>query len=353
MTQAGLLDGPPVGPPGGQANPSPGPVPRPIVLVTGLSGAGKASILGMLEDLRFETVDNAPLGGLEDMLAGAPGPLAAGIDTRTRGFGPEPALATLVRLRRRPELAVTLIFATAEDAVLLRRYTETRRRHPLADPDPGPDPGPGINTSSGRRVADGIARERVLLESLQETADWIIDTSGLSLLELRRLVEGRFRPAGAPGLAINVVSFGFPKGLPREADLVFDLRFLRNPHYDPALRPLTGRDPMVAAHVEADPHFAGFWQRLTGFLDPLLPCYVAEGKKYLTVALGCTGGRHRSVLVAERLTDHFRRSGWQTEVTHREIGPDCNAVRSPGVADHATPNAGREAQLSIPLTSIP
>jgi RNase adapter protein RapZ len=315
---------------------------QPIVLVTGLSGAGKASILRVLEDLRYETVDNPPLDGLEALVDGAPGPLAAGIDTRTRGFAPALALATLARLRRRPELAVRLVFATAERAVLLRRYTETRRRHPLADPGPGADSG----------VSEGIRRERALLEPLQEAADWLFDTSGVALPELRRMVESRFRPADAPGLAISVVSFGFPKGLPREADLVFDLRFLRNPHYDTALRPLTGHAPAVAAFVQADPGYAGFWQRLTGFLDPLLPCYVAEGKKYLTIGLGCTGGRHRSVLVAERLVDHLRASGWRAEVTHREFGSTGKALCSPGVADSVAPNAGREAQLSIPSIAI-
>lgn len=322
--------------------------PRPIVLVTGLSGAGKASILRVLEDLRFETVDNPPLDGLEAMARGAPGPLAAGIDTRTRGFDPMLALAILARLRCCPALAPRLVFATAEETVLLRRYTETRRRHPLADPGMSAD-----RAGMGIRVADGIARERALLEPLHVAADWVVDTSALSLPDLRRMVEGRFSPADALGLAINIVSFGFPKGLPREADLVFDLRFLRNPHYDPVLRPQTGHDAAVAAHVEADPDYSEFWRRLTGFLDPLLPRYVAEGKKYLTVALGCTGGRHRSVLVAERLVDHLRRSGWRTEVTHREIGSEANPGRSPAVADLVAPNSGREAQSSIPSLPIP
>jgi UPF0042 nucleotide-binding protein len=169
-----------------------------------------------------------------------------------------------------------------------------------------------------------------MLEPLLDAADMVVDTSELTLPALRALIERRFRPEGLPGLLIHIQSFGFPKGLPRDADLVFDVRFLRNPHYVPALKPLTGRDPGVAAHVEADPDFAGFWQRLTGFVDPLLPRYVAEGKKYLTVALGCTGGRHRSVLVAERLADHLRSSGWRADVTHRELGSEGTAL--PGIA---------------------
>ena len=281
---------------------------RPVVLVTGLSGAGKASILRVLEDLGFETVDNPPLKVLEELVEDGDAPIAAGIDTRTRGFVPTGALVTLARLRRKPGIAVTLVFATAEDAVLLRRFTETRRRHPLA---------PG--GSLGNRVIDGIARESALLAPLRDAADLVVDTSDLPLPALRQMIERRFRPEGATGLAIQVISFAFPRGLPREADLVFDMRFLRNPHYVPALKPQTGRDPAVAAYVEEDPDFAAFWARLTGFIDPLLPRYVAEGKKYLTIALGCTGGRHRSVLVAERLADHLRSAGWRADVTHREL----------------------------------
>ena len=144
-------------------------------------------------------------------------------------------------------------------------------------------------------------------------------------------------------------SFAFPRGLPRDAELVFDLRFLRNPHYVPALKPLTGRDAAVAAHVEADPDFAGFWTRLTGFIDPLLPRYVAEGKKYLTVALGCTGGRHRSVLVAERLTDHLKGLGWRADVTHRELdGPSMSPGGSPATAASHAHTGGREALTPSP-----
>jgi len=295
----------PLQPPG--ARPAP-PGPRPFVLVTGLSGAGKASILRVLEDLGFETVDNPPLKVLEELVDDGEEPIAAGIDTRTRGFVPTQALVTLGRLRRRPGIAVSLVYVTAEDTVLLRRYTETRRRHPLA---------PG--GSLGNRVIEGIRREKELLTPLQDAADLVIDTSDLAMPALRQLIERRFRRDGMPGLNIQVMSFAFPKGLPREADLVFDVRFLRNPHYVPDLKPLTGRDRPVADYVEGDADFPGFWNRLTGFIDPLLPRYVAEGKKYLTVALGCTGGKHRSVLVAERLVDHLRSAGWRADVTHREL----------------------------------
>ena len=314
---------------------------RPVVLVTGLSGAGKASILRVLEDLGFETVDNPPLKVLEELVEDGEEPIAAGIDTRTRGFVPTRALVTLARLRRNPAIAVTLLFVTAEDPVLLRRFTETRRRHPLA---------PG--GSLGNRVIDGIAREKDLLSPLMDAADMVIDTSDLPLPDLRQMVERRFRREGTPGLSIQVMSFAFPRGLPREADLVFDVRFLRNPHYVPPLKPQTGRDPAVAAYVEGDLDFPGFWTRLVGFVDPLLPRYVAEGKKYLTIALGCTGGKHRSVLVAERLADHLRGAGWRADVTHRELALRETAGVPPVASGHRNP-APSEAREVAGGESVP
>jgi UPF0042 nucleotide-binding protein len=302
---------------------------RPVVIITGLSGAGRASILNMLEDLSFETVDNPPLAVLEALLGDGDLPIAVGVDTRSRGFDPPALLKILERLRLRPDLAPTLLFATAEDAVLLRRYTETRRRHPLA---PG---GP-----FGTRVQDGIARETLLMAPLREAADLLVDTTDVPLPELRRRMEARFRPEGAPGLSITVLSFGFPKGLPREADLVFDMRFLRNPHYVPALKPLTGRDPGVAEYVAEDQAFPGFWQNLTALLDPLLPRYVAEGKKYLTIAVGCTGGRHRSVFVAEKLAAHLADTssihGWRVELAHRELPEIARGSNTP-LAENGPP----------------
>ena len=306
---------------------------RPVVIITGLSGAGRNSILNMLEDLAFETVDNPPLPVLEALLGDGELPIAVGVDTRSRGFDPGRLLTILERLRLRPELAPTLLFATADDAVLLQRYTETRRRHPLA---PG---GP-----LGTRVTDGIAREIQLMAPLREAADLVVDTTDVPLHELRRRMEARFRRDGAPGLAITVQSFGFPKGLPREADLVFDLRFLRNPHYVAALKPLTGRDPGVGEYVAADQAFAGFWSGLTGLLDPLLPRYAAEGKKYLTIALGCTGGRHRSVFVAEKLAAHLSGAaamhGWRVELNHREL-PDGPRGANGAPQDAAMPPPAR------------
>lgn len=322
--------------------------PRPVVLVTGLSGAGKSSILRMLEDLGFETVDNPPLSVLEEVVReGGSVPIAAGVDARTRGFETADVMTLLGRLRRVPGIAPQLIYATADEAVLMRRFSETRRRHPLA---------PG--GSLGARVADGIAREAALLAPLQEVADAVIDTSDLPLPDLRRQIEQRFRDTGVGGMAVAVMSFAFPKGLPREADLVFDLRFLRNPHYDPVLRPLTGRDGKVAAFIQEDSAFDPFWQRMTALLDPLLPRYAAEGKKYLTVAMGCTGGKHRSVLLAEMLAAHLTRNGWRVDLTHRELARPESGHRDQAGAGSPMPQragdgpaapispAGREAPSS-------
>jgi UPF0042 nucleotide-binding protein len=313
----------------------PGRPARPVVLVTGLSGAGKATILRTLEDLGFETVDNPPLTIMEDLVGDGDTPLAVGVDARTRGFDAAEVRRVVERLHAHPGIVATLVFATAEETVLLRRFSETRRRHPLA---PG---GP-----LGSRVSEGIAREAALLAPLREAADLVLDTSELPVPDLRRQIERRFRPENALGLGIGIVSFGYPKGLPREADLVLDMRFLRNPYYDARLRPMTGRDGPVAAFVEADPAFVPFWQRMTALLDLLLPRYVAEGKKYLTVALGCTGGQHRSVLVAERLAAHLASLGWRVDVFHREL-----SLPAPGPSEpprEGASVAGREALSRSP-----
>ncbi|MBP0494098.1 RNase adapter RapZ [Roseomonas sp. SG15] len=280
------------------------------MVVTGLSGAGKSSALRVLEDLGMETVDNPPLAILGELLSGAgAGPLAIGVDTRTRGFDATALLAGLDALRARGAAAPELVFMDSSEEVLLRRFSETRRRHPLT---------PAGVASGG--VGDGIAREEEALAPLREAADWVIDTSELPMPELRRMIERRYGPAGKAGMSVTVQSFAYPRGLPREADLVIDLRFLRNPHYDPALRPMTGRDAPVAAYIEADPAWGPFWGRMTALLDPLLPAYETGGKKYLTLALGCTGGKHRSVLATERLARHLAEAGWPVELTHRELG---------------------------------
>ncbi len=287
--------------------------PRRVVLVTGLSGAGRSSILRVLEDLGYEAVDNPPLTLTEELVSRGDRRVAIGLDARSRGFDAEAVLSTLERLRLNQMLQPELVFAYADEAALLRRFTETRRRHPLAP---------------GGRVIDGIAAEIALTAPLRDAADLVIDTSETPLPALRRLVESRFSP-DRPGVTVSLMSFGYPHGLPREADLVFDARFLRNPHYDPHLRPKTGMDAEIAAYVEADPDFGAFFEQIESMLRLLLPRFAQEGKKYVTIAVGCTGGRHRSVRIVEKLAGRMRAlcSGkdtldmraWQVTVAHREL----------------------------------
>jgi UPF0042 nucleotide-binding protein len=285
---------------------------RRAVVVTGLSGAGKASIMHALEDLGYEAVDNPPLPLLEELVMRADRRLAVGIDARTRGFNAEHTLSALARLRGDGQLRLELVYAWADESMLLRRYTETRRRHPLAPQG---------------RVSDGIAAEEALTAALRHAADLVIDTTELPQPALRRLIEERFGQVDdaadssdpSRGLVVSLVSFAFPAGLPREADLVFDARFLRNPHYDPILRPSTGLEPAVGAYVEADPDFFTFFRQVRDLLALVLPRFVQEGKRYATVAVGCTGGRHRSVHIVEKLAADLAESGWRITRTHREL----------------------------------
>lgn len=287
-------------------NESAGGEPLRLLLVTGLSGAGRTLALKSLEDLGWESVDNLPLSLLDGVLGANPQrqPLAVGIDSRTLDFSVALFQQQLERLRSAPGLDVSLLFLDCEDTELQRRFTETRRRHPLA-----------LN----RPLAEGVAAERALLEPLRARADRVIDTSDLPPTELRRLLAAELPADRDAGMRIFVTSFSYRFGLPREADLVFDLRFLGNPHWEPELRPLSGRDPAVAAYLAADPAYEPFLTSLFDLLRPLLERYQAGGKTYLTVALGCTGGRHRSVAAAERLAAWLQQQGWPTGLSHREL----------------------------------
>jgi len=325
-----------------------------IVLVSGLSGGGKASVLRALEDLGYEAVDNPPLRMLEEMVIRSDRKLAIGVDARTRGFDANLLLQTLERLRANPSLRPELVYALANETALLRRYTETRRRHPLAPQG---------------RVSDGISQEELLTAPLRLGADLVIDTSELPLASLRQLIERRFgagSDAEESRLVVSLISFGYRLGLPPEADLVFDARFLRNPHYDPILQPRTGLDPEVGAFIEADPDFQDFFGKLTDLIDMLLPRFLQEGKKYATITIGCTGGRHRSVHLIEKLADHLASRigaaqasggagpGWRLHVTHRELAREGHEAAyvtdRPALRAHGTSDIDRdEAMRSSPV----
>ena len=289
---------------------------RRVLLISGLAGAGRTTALRALEDIGYEAVDNLPLELLPHLVGGlaaeadsgraASGeqPIAIGIDCRSRGFSGRDFVERIQKLRTTPHLEVILIYLDCEDEVLIRRFTETRRRHPLA-PDRG--------------VADGIARERSLMFPVRGMADLVIDTSTRSNADLKRLMNERFGLERQPGLALTVMSFSYRVGVPREADLVFDVRFLSNPHYVDALQPLNGEDAEVARYIEGDGSLAPFMASLSALIDPLLPNYEREGKSYLTIAIGCTGGKHRSVYVAKRLAGTLRGSGRPVALIHRDL----------------------------------
>jgi len=304
-----------------------------VLLVTGMSGAGHSTALKALEDLGYEAVDNLPLSLLTNLVNRGPGmhpPLAIGIDIRTRGFGIVPFLAALDPIGATSGVDLRVVFLDCDDELLRRRYTETRRRHPLA---------------GDRPVSDGIRLERERVSPLRERADLVIDTSALTVADLRRLLQGHFALDAAPGVSVFVTSFSYRNGLPRDADLVFDVRFLDNPHYDPTLRHLTGLDPTVGARIAADPDFQPFFDRLTGLLLPLLPRYDREGKSYLTIAIGCTGGQHRSVFIAERLAEWLRHQGQRVSLGHRDL-PAPSRVAAPAAAAPAEPPLASPAGAS-------
>ncbi|MCP3733593.1 RNase adapter RapZ [Sphingomonas sp. RP10(2022)] len=283
-----------------------------ILLVTGLSGAGKSTVLRTLEDLGWEAVDNLPLVLLDRLLeaplagsADGVQPLAIGIDARTRDFDPARIVERIRALRERHGLDVGMLFLDCAGTELERRFSETRRRHPLA-----PD----------RPASDGIGRERELLAPLRDWANRLIDTTTLTANALAQQVRSTFASADSDAPVLSIQSFGFARGLPRGADLVFDMRFLRNPHWDAALRPGTGLDADVAAYVAADPAYPAAMAQIGDLLELLIPRYRAEGKSYVTVAIGCTGGRHRSVHVAEHLARRLRDAGFSPTITHRDLG---------------------------------
>ncbi len=272
----------------------------PLLFITGLSGAGMSSTLKAMEDLGYEVFDNFPLSLLDSLIGeGNRGkPIAIGIDTRTRGFDP-------VAIRSKmQQTGARLLFITCDETILQKRFTETRRRHPLA---------------ADRPVSAGIKKEMELLFPLRDVADPLIDTSELSIHDLKRLLAGLFPRGAGGGLTVTLQSFGFKNGLPRHADIVMDVRFLKNPHWEEDLKPLTGLDKAVQDYVQSDPAFDPFLKNFKALLEPLFDKYVAEGKSYLTIALGCTGGKHRSVAMAQTLGPWIAARGLDVSIDHRDI----------------------------------
>jgi UPF0042 nucleotide-binding protein len=281
-----------------------------LVIISGQSGAGKSSAMNVFEDAGYFCVDNLPAEMIRALAAlfmhdGSKVERAA-VVSDLRGGEYFDALAKVIEALRSDDVAHRLIYLCADDETLLSRYKETRRRHPLAP--------------SGN-VIDGIRRETEALEPIRELADSVIDTSGLSAAMLRRKVANELLEEKSPRrLAVTFTSFGHKHGPPRDADLAFDVRFLSNPHYEAELRVLTGFDTRIVEFVARDGRLEEFYSRVVPLLDYLLPQYVAEGKAHLVVAIGCTGGRHRSVVIAEHLAAHFRPDDrYFIEVQHRDV----------------------------------
>lgn len=279
-----------------------------LLLVTGMLGAGKTTALRVLEDLGWEIIDNFPVRLLERLIEtpheGERGPLAIGFDSRTRGFDPHRIIQRVKGLAERTDLEVTTLFLDCASRELERRYNETRRRHPLAVDMP---------------AAAGIRAERELLSPLRRWADTLIDTTEYSTNDLQMVIRERFASSVNEEMTITISSFGFSRGMPPVADLVFDMRFLDNPHWDPVLRPLTGLDAPVGDHIRADSAFDEAFTRIRDLILFLLPRYRAQGKAYVHVAFGCTGGRHRSVFTAEQIAAALRASGFSPTLLHRNL----------------------------------
>jgi RNase adapter protein RapZ len=280
---------------------------RQLVILTGLSGSGKSTVLKAFEDMGFYCVDNLPVELIPifaELHAAGEGDFARAallVDAR-EGLQLEKLPGLLRHLRR--EHPIALVFIEANEDALLRRYSETRRPHPL-----------GKDFS----VRESLHHERVLMDPIRKLADVVIDSSQFNVHELRQFVNQRFRSESKRPMLVSLVSFGFKFGVPTDADLMFDVRFLPNPHFVPKLRPFTGKDPQVRRYIRSFPQTGEFLRRMQGLLTYLIPHYIEEGKSYLTIAFGCTGGKHRSVMMAESMRHSLEKRGYATRVVHRDI----------------------------------
>lgn len=276
-----------------------------LLLVTGPSGAGRSTAVNALEDLGFEVIDNLPLSLLPPLLSVTHDrPLALGLDVRNRDFGVDALIAVIDGLSERLGNQAQVLFVDAHEDSLLRRYSETRRRHPLA---------------ANGSPQSAIDREKELLRPIRARADFLIDTTTLSPHELRAEIDAIFAPGEGRMLGLTIHSFSYKRGLPRGLDIVLDCRFLRNPHWDVALRGKDGRDAAVAAYIAEDPNFLPFFDKVKDLMGLLLPAHKSEGRAHLSIGFGCTGGKHRSVMLTERLATCLEEDGWQVSKRHREM----------------------------------
>jgi UPF0042 nucleotide-binding protein len=277
-----------------------------LVFVTGPSGAGRTTAIRVLEDLGYEGIDNIPLSLVPRLTEGAPlgHPIALGLDVRNRDFNATALIELIDQLTRDPRVGLEVLYLDCAPGVLIQRYSETRRRHPLA---PAETP------------AQGVEREIDLLAPIRVRADHLVDTTDLTVHDLKAEITRLFDAGPTGRLSVSLQSFSYKRGLPRGLDMIFDCRFLANPHWSPALRPLDGRDPTVEAFVRADPRFAEFFRRVSELLLFLLPAHLEEGKAHLAIGFGCTGGQHRSVAMAEMVGNALAEAGWPVSKRHREL----------------------------------
>ena len=289
-----------------------------LILITGPSGAGRSTAFHALEDLGYEVIDNLPLSFIPRLIDGPPlgRPIALGLDVRNRDFNATVAIELIDTLTRDPRVTLELLYLDCAPAVLVSRFSQTRRRHPLTE---------------AATPADGVDREIDLLAPIRVRADHLIDTSEMSPQELKAEIGRWFDQGQALPLAVSLQSFSYKRGLPRGVDMVFDCRFLANPYWVPALRDHDGREAVVAGHIESDPRFALFFQKLQDLVLMLLPAQVEEGKAHLTIGFGCTGGQHRSVAVAEKLAKVLAEAGWQVSKRHRELERRVATLATDGV----------------------
>jgi UPF0042 nucleotide-binding protein len=299
-----------------------------LVLVTGPAGAGRSTAINALEDFGYEAIDNIPLTLIPRLLQNSDThhkPIALGIDTRNRDFSTQALMKTRDFCKELPYVESTLLFLDCDTATLGRRYSETRRRHPMAPHD---------------SPHDGILRDKQMLSEVQQNADVLIDTSALTVHDLKAEMESHFLIGGSLGIAVSVQSFSYKRGLPQGLDMAFDCRFLRNPHWDPALRAHTGQTESVQKFVKADERFNGFYERILDLCQFTLPAYKAEGKAHFSIGFGCTGGKHRSVTLTETLASALAEEGWQVSIRHRELECSGQGKLQPPAQRHS----GKAAQ---------